>query len=102
MDTKMKCAECDREVGLVEFLTYVEAYFLKHIVPAAIPFLIAAITQKFSNKPAHETKGIIDETMSGLANNFSITCPNCQQTNWYPISTEKPKKIKQKEPSKVI
>lgn len=36
MDTTMKCANCDREMGLMEFLTYAEAYFLKLAVPALV------------------------------------------------------------------
>ncbi len=93
MDTKMKCCKCEREMGLAEFLTYVEAYLLKLIAPAAITFIISAITHKFSN----ETRGIVDESMAGLANNFAITCPNCKAVDcWYPASGKRPKKLKTK------
>ncbi|MFH1643635.1 MAG: hypothetical protein ABIA74_00470 [bacterium] len=93
MDTKMNCCKCDREMSLTEFLTYAEAYLLKFIVPAALPFLISAINQKLSDK----TRGIIDESMAGLANNFAIACPNCKAIDcWYPASGKKPKKLKSK------
>ena len=93
MDTKMKCSKCEREMGLAEFLTYVEAYFLKLIAPAAISFIISAISQKFSST----TRGIVDESMAGLANNFAITCPNCKAVDcWYPASGKKPKKLETK------
>jgi hypothetical protein len=86
-------------MGLPEFLTYAETYLLKIIVVTAIPFLIAAIKQKLST----ETRGFIDGSMAGLANNFKITCPNCKQVeNWYPASGKKPKKVKQKNESAVI
>ena len=95
MDTTMKCSNCDREVGLVEFSTYAEAYFLKLMLPALATFVVGAITYRFTHA-THETRGIIDETMAGLANNFSIMCPHCKQIDWYPASGVKPKKLEQK------
>ncbi|MCF7799991.1 hypothetical protein K9L05_03995 [Candidatus Babeliales bacterium] len=96
MDIKIVCNKCSREMGLVEFLTYVEAYFLKLIVPAAVSFIISAVANKLS-KETSESRGIIDETMSGLANNFSIECPHCKQIDWSPISCKKTNKLNQKE-----
>jgi hypothetical protein len=45
MDTTIKCNNCDREMGLTEFLTYPEAYLVKLIAPVLVPIFIAAITQ---------------------------------------------------------
>ena len=101
MDTKMNCSECGREMGLAEFLTYAEAYFLKLIIPTAIPFIISAINHKLSNE-TNNTRGVIDESMAGLANNFSIACPHCKQVDWYPASGEKPKKLESKSKDVVI
>lgn len=91
----MKCRTCDYEMGLPEFLTYAEAYLIKTlVVAAAIPLLIAMMQKTLST----QTRGLIDGTMAGLANNFSITCPNCKKADepWYPGTQQKPKKIKQK------
>lgn len=91
----MKCRKCDYEMELSEFLAYAEAYLIKTLVVAtAIPLLIAMIRNAFSSP----TKGFIDGTMSGLANNFAISCPNCKKADepWFPASGKKPKKIKQK------
>ena len=101
MDTKIICNKCDRVMGLVEFLTYVEAYFLKLIVPAAVSFIIGAIASKIS-KETNKSKGIIDESMSGLANNFSIECPHCKQIDWSPISFKKINKLDQKKKNIII
>lgn len=87
-------------MGLAEFLIYGEAYLIKLIAPALVPFMIAAIAQKLSADTKgtvdSEKRGIIDESMSGLAKNFSIACPNCEQINWYPASGKKPKQLKAK------
>ncbi len=106
IDTTMKCGNCGREMGLMEFLTYVEAYFLKTIVPATIPFLLAAIATKLSigTKEINigKTRGVIDTSMAGLSNNFSITCPHCKQVDWYPASGKKPQKVKAKSKNVVV
>ena len=69
----MRCRECKRTMDLWEFLAYVEAFFLKAISAAAVPFIMQAIKDQFS------TRGIIDSHMAGLANNFEIACPNCKK-----------------------
>ena len=92
MDTTIKCNSCSREMGLVEFLTYPKAYFMKLMAPALASFVAGAIGYRLSA----ETRGIVDGTMSGRAKNFSITCPNCENIDWYPVFGKKPKKIKQK------
>ncbi len=69
----MQCRKCKRTMDLWEFLTYIEAFFIKIISVAAVPFLIDAIKNKLS------TRGIIDSKMAGLANNFEIICPNCKK-----------------------
>ena len=82
-------------MGLAEFLTYTEVYLIKTLIVAvAIPVLI----QMIKNSLLTSTRGFVDETMAGLANNFSIACPNCKyvDTPWYPGTQQKPKKIKQK------
>lgn len=106
MDTTIKCCNCDREMGLGEFLTYVETYLLKLIVPATVPFLIAALTREIlarTKAPVNrKTRGFIDNSMAGLANNYSITCPHCKQVDWYPASTPKPKKLEEKSKQEVV
>jgi len=81
-------------MGLAEFLTYPEAYLLKLIAPTLVPIFIAALAQAISNKTTKtfddRTRGFIDESMAGLAKNFSIECPNCGEINWYPTSGKKP------------
>ena len=64
------------------------------IVAVAIPVLI----QMIKNSLLTSTRGFVDETMAGLANNFSMACPNCKHadTPWYPGTQLKPKKITQK------
>lgn len=93
---KMQCRKCHRKMGLVEFSTYPAAYFLKLIIPVLVPAVIAAITQVLSQ----QTKGIIDESMAGLANVFLLACPKCKQSEiWDPISEEelvKPSKVASK------
>jgi len=39
--------------------------------------------------------------MAGLANNFSVACPNCKKVDepWYPGTQQKQKKINQKKTS---
>ena len=104
MDTTIKCCNCDREMGLTEFLTYPEAYLMKLIIPLVVPFIVTAIANELafrSKAPAGgKTRGVIDNGMAGLAKNFSIACPNCGQINWYPASGPKPKKVKEKSKSK--
>ncbi|MFA6527039.1 MAG: hypothetical protein WCT20_01305 [Candidatus Babeliales bacterium] len=102
MDTTMKCSNCGREMGLAEFLTYAEAYFLKLIIPATVPFLIAALANEISNKTKGavvdgQTRGVIDQSMSGLANNYSIACPHCKKIDWYPASGPRPEKLEESE-----
>lgn len=43
------------------------------------------------------TRGWVDSSMAGLANNFAIACPNCKRSDdaWDPAPIEKPKKLKQ-------
>ena len=100
MDTTIKCCNCNREMGLTEFLTYPEAYLMKFIIPLVVPFIVTAIANEISARTKAladgETRGIIDNGMAGLAKNFSISCPNCGQINWYPASGPKPKKINAK------
>ena len=106
MDTTIKCCNCDREMGLVEFATYGEAYLIKLVAPAIASFIVAAIVQKLSTSTKeiidYESRGFIDENMAGLAKNFSIACPNCGQINWYPTSGPKPKKVKEKSKQVIV
>lgn len=106
MDTTIKCCNCDREMGLAEFLAYPEAYLMKLIAPVLVPFFVGLIAQKLSTQtkgvPDGDTRGFIDENMAGLAKNFSIACPNCGQINWYPTSGPKPKKVKEKSKQAVV
>src|SRR5215510_10375747 len=93
MQMFMKCRKCDYEMGLAEFLAYAEAYLIKTLVVAtAIPLLISMM-QNYLSTPTRE---FVDGTMAGLANNFSIACPNCKKVDepWYPASGKNPKKIK--------
>jgi hypothetical protein len=60
-------------MDLWEFLTYVEAFLIRTIIVAAVPFIMDAIKNQFS------TRGAIDSHMAGLANNFEIVCPNCKK-----------------------
>lgn len=95
---KMTCRNCGRKMGLWEFLTYIETYFIKLVAAASIPFLIAAIKDRLSReKGPAETRGIIDESMAGLANNFAIACPGCKRADepWDPVQDKKSKKINQ-------
>lgn len=85
---------------LAEFLTYPEAYLLKLIAPTLVPIFISALALKISK--ITETRGFIDESMAGLAKNFSIECPNCGKIDWYPKSGEKPKKVKVKSNKMVV
>ncbi|MFH0898071.1 MAG: hypothetical protein V1855_00660 [bacterium] len=106
MDTTIKCNNCDREMGLVEFSTYGEAYFIKLIAPAIASFVVAAIIQRLSTPTKGmidvETRGVIDTNMAGLATNFSIACPNCGQINWYPASRPKPQKVEKKSKQAIV
>ncbi len=72
---KMRCDKCGKEMHLFEFLTYAEAYLLKAIVIASVPFVLAAI----KNLLLTPTRGLINDTMAGLANNFKIKCPKCKK-----------------------
>jgi len=90
---KMKCRKCGRIMDLWKFATYVEAYFIKLVAAAAVPFIVTAITQKLSSG----TRGIIDSSMDGLANNFEIACPKCKKPNcWDPAPGEEKSKTSQK------
>ena len=106
MDTTIKCCNCDRAMGLAEFLTYPEAYLMKLIAPILVPYFVGLMAQKFSTQTKGvadgETRGVIDNSMAGLAKNFSIACPNCGQINWYPASGPKPKKVKAKSKQVVV
>ncbi len=106
MDTTIKCNNCGREMGLTEFLTYPEAYLMKLIIPLVVPFIVTAIANEIATRAkasaGGETRGIIDNSMAGLAQNFSIACPNCGQIHWYPASGPKPKKLKEKSKQAVI
>lgn len=90
----MKCRNCGRLMDLWEFLTYAEAYFIKIISAASIPFLIAAIKDRLSTS----TKDVLGSSMAGLANNFAIACPVCKKADepWDPLP-EIEQKIKEKE-----
>lgn len=86
----MKCRKCGRTMDLWEFATYVEAYFIKLVAAAAVPFIVTAIKQKLSSG----TRGIIDSSMAGLANNFEIACPKCKKPNcWDPDPGEEKSKV---------
>jgi len=104
MDTTIKCCNCDREMGLTEFLTYPEAYLMKLIIPLVVPFIVTAIANELASRTNESvggaTRGVIDNGMAGLAKNFSISCPNCGKINWCPASGLKPKKVKDKSKSK--
>lgn len=106
MDTTIKCNNYDREMGLVEFSTYAESYFIKLIAPQIVSFVVSAIIRQIIDETKRmvevETRGVIDTSMAGLAKNFSIVCPNCGQNNWYPTSGQKPKKVKEKNKQVVI
>lgn len=69
----MQCRKCKRAMDLWEFLTYVEAFLIRTIIAAAVPFMMQAIKDKLL------TRGAIDSHMVGLANNFEIVCPNCKK-----------------------
>jgi hypothetical protein len=97
LDTTIKCNNCDREMGLVEFSTYGQAFFIKLIAPAMAAFVAAAVAQRLADQSKiNNNRGVIDTNMAGFAKNFSIECPNCGQINWYPGSGPKPKKLKGK------
>lgn len=105
MDTTIKCNNCGREMGLAEFLTYPEAYLLKLIAASLVPLFISALAQKIAidaKENKHAKKGLIDESMAGLAKNFSIECPICGEINWYPLSQQAPKKNKKKSNELVV
>lgn len=106
MDTTIKCCNCDREMGLAEFLTYPEAYLTKLIAPVLVSYFIGLMTQKLLTQTKWitdgETRGFIDGNMAGLAKNFSIACPNCGKINWYPASGPKPKEVKGKSKQAVV
>lgn len=90
----MQCRKCKRTMDLWEFLTYVEAFFMKIISAAAVPFIMTAIKNQFSRK------GIIDSHMAGLANNFEIVCPNCKKyICWDSAAEIKSKELNQKRES---
>ncbi len=79
----MKCRDCNRKMSLTELTTYPVAYFLKLVAPALIPRVIAAIAHAL----LPGTKGVIDESMVGFANNFLISCPKCKKTEcWDPVA----------------
>ncbi len=88
----IQCRKCKRAMELWEFLTYVEAFFMKIIVSeAAVSFIMLAIKNQFSKK------GIIDSHMVGLANNFKIACPHCKKhVCWDSASEIKAKALNQK------
>lgn len=69
---QMECRKCKRVMHFGEFIVAAELYFLKMIVKEAVPFLIDAIKEKFFGAK----KGFLDLQMIGLANNFSVSCPN--------------------------
>jgi hypothetical protein len=69
----MRCRKCKRTMDLWEFLTYVEAFLIRTIIAAAVPFIMQAIKEKLL------TRGAIDSHMAGLANNFEIVCPHCKK-----------------------
>jgi len=95
----MKCRECNKKMGLVEFSTYPAAYFIKLIAAEVIPQVIAAIVRELSAGK----KGFIDESMAGLANIFKIACPKCKNVDcWDPAAEEKPKKLNPKSDTVVI
>lgn len=90
----MKCRYCKKKMDLAEFLTYAEAYLIKNVLVAvAIPLFIAMIKHWLSTP----TKGFIDSTMAGLANNFAMECPQCKRADkpWDPAPVKKPKTLKQ-------
>ena len=99
----IKCRFCNKTMDLAEFLTYSEAYLIKTLIIAtAIPLLIALIRNQLSTP----TRGVIDSTMAGLANNFAIGCPNCKRADepWDPAPNQvkEPKKVKRKDECSII
>ncbi len=88
---RINCRHCNKKMNLGEFLAYAETYLLKYlIIPVVVPFLIAAIKDRLQTT----TRGFFDDTMAGLANNFSIACSNCKnaETPWDPAPEELPDK----------
>ncbi len=109
METTIKCNNCAREMDLAEFLTYPEAYLMKFIMPLVVPFIVTAIKNEIlartitaAGSAGVEARGFIDNSMAGLAHNFSIACPNCGQISWYPASGPKPKEAKEKNNQKIV
>lgn len=88
----MKCRECNEEMGLAELLTFVEAYFIKNLI---IPMITTFVLDAIKNKVSINSKGVIDETMAGLANRFEIACPKCKKIDcWISAQKQSPKKLK--------
>ena len=71
------CLSCKQVMTLAEFLTYPASFFIK----AATPFLVQFFIDALRNYTLSGTRGPVDATMAGLANNFDITCPGCKQKN---------------------
>ena len=91
----MKCRYCKKKMDLAEFLTYAEAYLIKNILIAtAIPLFIAMMKHWLLTP----TKGLIDSTMAGLANNFAMECPQCKRSDkpWDPAPEKESRISKQK------
>ncbi len=98
MDLIMRCNKCNREVHFAEFMGYATGYLLEKIGPmlleATVKALIACLTataEKSSpNAPTEitlQTRGVVDNTMAGIALYFKIACPDCKQCCWQAAST---------------
>lgn len=85
---KIRCSKCGREMFLTEFLTYPAAFLVKIFKDVVVQFIVEALKEKLSNPK----RGIIDDSMSGLANNFSMACPKCGQIGLWEPAGEAPKK----------
>lgn len=76
-----------------EFITYLEAYLFEKLEKVVIEALIAIITKQISTSK----RGILDNHMTGLANNFKIACPRCKTMGSWEAFPEEIKGVIEKE-----
>ena len=78
-----------------EFITYIEAYFLKKLEDVFVKFVMQAAEFYLLN----QTRGILDNQMTGWANNLNIACPACKHVGGW---VSAPEEIKQEQNKKSL
>ncbi len=78
---KIRCNKRQREMNFAELLGYLEVYLIKVLESVMVNFIVQMAKDWLSIL----TRGVVDDQMASLANNFKISCPNCESIgHWDP------------------